>query len=111
MGKVSRRATLSPTERAVVKCKTDGRCHICGGPLRKKWPADHVLPHGRGGQHAVENYLPACNVCNRLRWGYSPDEIKEILQTGIYARNAIQHDTKVGRKIRELLEQRIKQKK
>lgn len=110
MGKTSRRVTLSPMERAIVRWKTDGRCHICGGPLGKNWTADHVVPRRRGGQHAVENYLPACQVRNRLRWHYRPDEIKEILQIGIYARNALQHNTKVGRKIRELLEQRTKQK-
>jgi len=55
----------------------------------------------------VENFLPACQVCNRLRWHYRPDEIKEILQIGIYARTEIRHKTELGKEIGRLFVRHI----
>jgi len=106
-----RQRSLSATERAIIRWKTDGRCHICGGALGKKWTADHIVARARGGRNTVENYLPACKVCNRLRWHYEPEEIRQILQLGIYARNAIEHRTDLGKMIEKLYVSHVSQNK
>lgn len=59
----------------------------------------HVMPFAKGGKNLIENYLPACYTCNRLKWHRSPEDIQLIMQLGIYARNQIDHDTPLGRKL------------
>src|SRR5689334_20953073 len=62
-GKISdstkRRQTLSKGQRDLILRKTGGRCHICGGKIKRgeNWQADHVLAHAHGGLHDFENYL------------------------------------------------------
>jgi 5-methylcytosine-specific restriction endonuclease McrA len=106
-----RRASLSTGERLLVRRKTNGHCHICGGNLGKKWTADHVVPHGLGGKGSVNNYLPACRVCNGLRWFYEPEEIRKILQLGVYGSAEIRKGTPLGKSLQGLYERRVKQNK
>lgn len=94
---VGRRGTLTTGQRRKIWEKTAGTCHVCGGPSGPRWQADHVIPHERGGTHAWENYLPICCECNRLRWSYSPEVLRMILQFGVLAKQEIRHDTKLGR--------------
>jgi Domain of unknown function (DUF4440) len=77
---------ILPRGRATVLAKTAGRCHICGGEVFERWQADHVLAHAGGGQHAVDNYLPAHALCNGYRWAYSPEEFQWVLKIGVWAR-------------------------
>ena len=81
----SRRKVLSTEARRNVLSKTGKRCHICGGLIEKRWQADHVLAHSGGGQHSVENYLPAHRLCNNYRWDYLPEEFQWILKIGVWA--------------------------
>jgi hypothetical protein len=74
--------------RSAIFKKTGGRCHICGGALEeKRWKADHVESHSRGGLHSEDNFLPAHGLCNGYRWDYSPEEFQWILKIGVWARN------------------------
>ena len=77
-----KRQPLNSVERQAILRKTDSRCHICGGEIEDKWDADHVLSHSKGGEHSVENYLPAHKVCNNYRWDYLAEEFQEILKLG-----------------------------
>lgn len=70
---VSRRISLTRKQRLDVLKKTAGTCHVCGVNLGARWHADHVVPHLHGGQTTVQNCLPICVMCNRLRWSYPPD--------------------------------------
>jgi hypothetical protein len=96
-----RRARLSPSARSQILDKTDGRCHICGGEIIGKWAADHVRAHSAGGQHAVDNYLPAHYTCNNYRWDYLPEEFELILKLGVWARTQVERGTAVGAAIEE----------
>jgi 5-methylcytosine-specific restriction endonuclease McrA len=87
------------TERKLIFKKTDGKCHICGGNLGRKWHADHVLPHASGGHGVVDNFLGSCAVCNGARWFYTPEEIRFILKLGGLSLSEIRKDTKIGRDI------------
>src|SRR4051794_18977250 len=71
------RATLTKAERRQVLSKTNNRCHICGGKIDGAvWQADHVLAHSTGGEHSVDNYLPAHSLCNNYRWHYDAEEFQ-----------------------------------
>lgn len=94
---LGRRAALTSAQRKQVFAKTDGRCHICGGEIHGTWHADHVFPHSSGGAHAVDNYLPAHDVCNTYRWDYTPDEYQLILKLGVWLKGEILRETKIGR--------------
>jgi len=85
-----KRQSLTPTQRIAVLQKTAGQCHICGGPIIGEWASDHVLAHAQGGEHTVENYLPAHAICNRARWFYSTEEFQWILKLGVWMRTQIE---------------------
>ena len=92
-----RRKPLSSDERETVLQKTGGKCHVCGGLIDGYWEADHVLAHSSGGDHSVENYLPAHRTCNNYRWDYLPEEFQEILRLGVWLRTQIEKETAVGK--------------
>ena len=96
-----KRQPLNSVERQAILRKTDSRCHICGGEIEDKWDADHVLSHSKGGEHSVENYLPAHKVCNNYRWDYLAEEFQEILKLGVWARTQAERETGVGKQIAE----------
>jgi 5-methylcytosine-specific restriction endonuclease McrA len=108
-GDVTPRATLTKRERATVLDKTAGTCHVCGGRAGKTWQADHIVPHRLGGRDSVENYLPICRVCNRLRRSHSPRVQQLIIRLGTYARREIGRQTDLGKKLIELLLRRHKE--
>ena len=95
-----RRQALMPTERAKILASTGRRCHICGGKIRSKWQADHVLAHAANGRHAIDNYLPAHRLCNNYRWDYSPEEFQWILKLGVWTRTQIERATRLGTEVR-----------
>ena len=97
-GKVRRQA-LSKTQRLAILEKTGRRCHICGGAIDGKWHADHVLAHSGGGQHAADNYLPACALCNNYRWDYIAEEFQQILKLGVWVRTLVEKKTPLGLKV------------
>ncbi|MGI9101226.1 MAG: HNH endonuclease [Terriglobales bacterium] len=92
------RALLTLSERRRIFAKTDGRCHICGGEITGRWQADHVFSHALGGQHSLDNYLPAHDICNNYRWFYGSEEFQWILKLGVWLRTQIENETAVGNK-------------
>ena len=92
----ARRSGLTKNQRERILRKTNSRCHICGGKIKGKWQADHVLSYSSGGEHAEDNYLPAHSTCNNYRWHYSPEEFQEIMKLGIWIKTQIINQTSVG---------------
>lgn len=91
------RSRLTPADRQMIFAKAGGRCHICGGLIDgSSWDADHVQSHSTGGQHALDNYLPAHATCNQYRWNFSPEEFQYILKLGVWLRTQIEHETPLG---------------
>ena len=88
--------------RELIRAKTGGLCHICGGRLGPRWVADHVKPVARGGHSGVENFLPACGTCNRLKWHRKPSMIRKILQLGVYCQKEISSGTELGEEIQSM---------
>ena len=58
--------------------------------------ADHVVSHIRGGIHRVDNYLPACFICNNYRWHYLAEELQLILKIGVWAKTEIEKKSALG---------------
>ncbi len=95
-----KRIQLTKKERLLILSKTDSRCHICGTKLAtNKFQADHISAHSTGGEHNINNFLPACSVCNNYRWHYSAEEIQIILKLGVWARTKIITEKVLGREI------------
>ena len=45
-----------------------GRCAYCGQPIElSEMQVDHVMPYVYGGPDEEDNFLPACEVCNRVK--------------------------------------------
>ena len=57
----------------------------------------------KGGQCSVNNCLPICTECNRLRWSYSPRLLRLMLLFGRYAKQKIRgkngRDTELGERL------------
>lgn len=51
-----------------------GKCFYCksvpSGPIEQ----DHWIPLSKGGEHTMENIVPACNDCNRRKQARDPIE-------------------------------------
>ena len=80
---------------------------MCGDRAGKRWQADHVVPWQLGGSRKADNYLPICRECNGLRWSHDPKLIRLILRMGVYAKNAIRHDTTLGKEMIKVLRRRV----
>ena len=92
-----RKERLTKKERLTILSKTDSKCHICGKEISlTEFQADHVVSHISGGLHNVDNYLPACFICNNYRWHYLPEELQLILKIGVWAKTEIENKTTLG---------------
>ncbi len=91
-GSAKRRQALTRAQRSLILSKTGGRCHICGGKIKKgeNWQADHVLAHAHGGEYSIENYLAAHSICNHYRWHYGSEEFQWIMKLGVWIRTLIE---------------------
>ena len=91
----------------------DGHCHFCGDEieLNKRgwtarmsghWEADHVVQKKNGGSDNLNNLLPACTRCNRLRWGRSGRSLRRVIVLGLVAKEAAFnfHESKIGPQVR-----------
>jgi hypothetical protein len=55
-------ATLTIEEWLRIVDAYEGRCLYCQAPDRLTM--DHLVPISRGGDHSIENVVPACRSCN-----------------------------------------------
>jgi 5-methylcytosine-specific restriction endonuclease McrA len=100
--------------------KTKGHCHFCGDPVEFEkrgwqdgdmtgfWEVDHVIQKDKGGKNDIDNYLPACTRCNRLRWHRSGEAVRELLLLGLVAKKEIRKNSTLGKELANLKEKRLK---
>ena len=91
--------------------KTAGHCHFCGDPvdfqrrgyrserIDGSWEVDHVVQRAKGGAMKIENCLPACTRCNRLRWHRRGAALRHLLELGMIARREVDRITDLGEKL------------
>src|SRR3990167_9522377 len=99
--------------------KTKGHCHFCGDPIdfEKRgwtcdglpgyWETDHVIQRGKGGALSLDNCLPACTKCNRLRWHRKGNGLRELLFLGLIAKNEIKKRSQLGKSLLTLKRKRL----
>ena len=61
-----------PLTRAALMRRDNYRCAYCG---RRAKTIDHVVPRSRGGQHAWENCVASCTICNHRKADRLLDEL------------------------------------
>lgn len=79
------RRTFTLYEKQVIYAKCNGKCSICGKPVKfKKMTIDHIMPLSRGGTNDIKNLQLACKRCNSMKSNMTMDDmmgqISEILK-------------------------------
>ena len=113
---------MTVTQLRKIWLRTNGHCHFCGDPvefdkrgwnqdLTGYWEVDHIIQKYKGGTPRVENCLPACTRCNRLRWHRDGERIRELLLLGLIARDQIKKKSKLGKELVDLRAKRLEENK
>lgn len=72
------RRTFTLYEKQVICAKCNGKCAICGKPVKfKKMTIDHKQPLSRGGTNNYNNLQLACLSCNRLKSNLTMQELAD----------------------------------
>ena len=101
--KATRTYSLSPASKKIILLKTGHTCHICGGRVTiRTFHADHVKAHSSSVNNRIDNFLPACALCNNYRWFYEPEELKWILKLGVWLKTKIEKESPIGMQAAEL---------
>ena len=72
---MAERKQFTDYEKKTVYAKNNGKCAICGAPVKFiKMTVDHIKPLSQGGTNEFSNLQLACNSCNRLKNNFMEDE-------------------------------------
>lgn len=76
------RKSIGKLTRGNVYAKYNGHCAYCGCELSiDEMRVDHHIAYmGEGGEDNLENYYPACEVCNRVKSNYSIEQFKQKIR-------------------------------
>lgn len=73
-----KRKQYSKEVRRMLYNKADGRCQLCGRKLMfESITLDHIIPLKMGGKDDIDNLQIACNICNRSKSSYLPDDFQD----------------------------------
>lgn len=65
---MANRRTFTDYEKKTIYANGNGRCGICGKPIKfEEMTVDHKIPLSRGGTNAFNNLQPACRTCNFIK--------------------------------------------
>lgn len=80
----NRKKNFSQTTRKMLYSKADGRCALCGKPIKlEDMTVDHIKPLAMGGSNEVENLQCTCSACNFFKGSVLPEDFFERI-TEIY---------------------------
>ena len=76
------RKTISKAVRQQVYNKCQGHCAYCGKEISiKDMQVDHVVSHmGNKGKDDINNYLPACKLCNHAKCTYTIKDFRSYIE-------------------------------
>jgi 5-methylcytosine-specific restriction endonuclease McrA len=114
-----KRQPISKNDKKTIWDKTGGLCHFCGKKLsfdakrgdKGRWHSDHILPLSLEGKNDVKNYLPICNVCNRLKCNFGGKKIRDLLRYGIIAYKEGTKKSKLGIEIKSIYDKKMEANK
>ena len=91
---MANRRKFTLDEKRIIYAKYNGKCAICGQPVKfKKMTVDHKVPLSKGGTNAMENLQLACHCCNLMKTNFSMDEligkVTQVMQN--YQKNRIKN--------------------
>ncbi len=66
-----------------------------------------MTQRSKGGISNIDNYLPACTSCNRLRWGREGDKLREVLLMGLIAVKEMKKGSVLDEELTTLKEKRV----
>lgn len=91
------RKTISKAMRQQVYNKCQGHCAYCGKEIDiEDMQVDHIVSHmGNKGKDDIDNYLPACKLCNHAKCTYTIENFRSYIE-----KDAPRIHFKKGRKIR-----------
>lgn len=76
-----RHKPISKAVRKQVYEKYGGHCAYCGRPIAyKDMQVDHIKAHYLGGADELENYNPACRMCNFYKGTMNIDHFRDQLK-------------------------------
>lgn len=72
------RKSIGKKTREQVYSMFDGRCAYCGRRISlEAMQVDHIVSHmSNGGEDTVDNYYPACQVCNRVKSALTMEQFR-----------------------------------
>ncbi|NJO71790.1 MAG: HNH endonuclease, partial [Oscillatoriales cyanobacterium RM1_1_9] len=70
---------VPPVNRREILRRDHHKCQYCG--TTKHLTIDHVVPRSRGGTHAWDNVVAACERCNARKGSHTPEEIGMVLRS------------------------------
>ncbi len=116
---LQKRKPIKFSDKKFIFEKTGGHCHFCGKKLffeakrgnDGRWHIDHIVPFSRKGKNNIINYLPICNVCNRLRWNFKSEKIRDIFRFGVIAYREMRRNTEIGNRIKDIYKKQMEQNK
>lgn len=77
---MAERRKFSDYEKKTVYARNDGKCAICGKPVKySKMTIDHVTPLSQGGTNEFSNLQLSCHSCNRLKNNFTADEFYALM--------------------------------
>lgn len=73
---MAKNKVFSDYERKTIYAKANGKCAICGKPVKfEKMTVDHKIPLAKGGTNDLANLQLAHLVCNRAKADMLEDEL------------------------------------
>ncbi len=84
-----KRKPISTAERKRVYEKFGGKCAYCGQPITyKEMQVEHMEPLALGGADSMENYMPACRICNHYKHTLTVEKFRE--QIGLLTKRLLE---------------------
>ena len=80
---MTKRKPIPQKIRKRVYEKYNGHCAYCGCELEyKDMQVDHITPlYWHGGENSLENYMPACRMCNFYKSTMTVEKFRQNIQT------------------------------
>lgn len=101
--KSKKRRTIAPKMRNKVYEKYNGRCVICGKPIKQNdYTIDHIIPISCGGTNAFENLQLSCKCCNQMKQDFSMDEAIRKMLDIIEYQASLKHSRNKKRNIKKI---------